>query len=338
MLSDFQFRHPQYLYLLFMLLPLGMLFYWLIERRRQQLARLLGKQAADGIGRIVKYYRLRAILFLIAIAFAVAAMARPQWGQYQEEVQTKGIDVIIAVDVSLSMLADDESPSRLARARRLSTDLVERLQNNRIGLIGFAGSGTALMPLTLDTAALKTFIDALDPRIVDHPGSSIVEAIERATQSFKAVGKQSRLLIVISDGEEQDEEPIDSVREAAAEASENGIMVVTIGVGTTKGSNIPLDGVGASGFKYDSDGKLVVTRLEEPVLQIAAETTGGIYLRAQPDGREAILVSNFIERLSKGEFSDRVKRDREERYQYPLAAAILLLLTDTLLLLRRPTS
>jgi Ca-activated chloride channel homolog len=336
MISSFQFRYPHYLYLLLMLVPVGMLFYWLIERRRQQLVRFMGRQVEQFVGRTIGYYRLRAGILLLAVAMGIVAMARPQWGRYQDNVATRGIDVIIAVDVSLSMLSDDESPSRLARARRLSADLVDRLRENRIGLIAFAGSSAALMPLTLDTAALKTFIDALDPRVVDDPGSSIVQAIRRATQSFKSVGRQSRVMILISDGEDQSDEPLDNVRSAAAEAGDNGVLIISIGIGTTKGSTIPLDGVGASGFKHDSEGKLVQSKLEEAVLQTAAETSRGIYLRAQPDGEEATLVSTFVDRLSKGEFSDRLTRDREERYQYPLAAAMALLLVDSLLLLYRP--
>jgi Ca-activated chloride channel homolog len=336
MFSGFQFRYPQYLYLILMMLPLGMFFYWLIERRKQQFLHLVGKQAEQYALRSVNYYRSRAAILLLAITMAIIAMARPQWGEYQDVLLSKGIDVIIAVDVSLSMLADDEPPSRLARARRLSSDLVEKLHDNRIGLIAFAGGSAALMPLTLDTAALKTFIDALDPRVVDEPGSSIAEAIRRATRSFKAVGKQSRVLVLISDGEDLTDDPLDNIRSAAAEAADNGILIVSVGLGTIKGSYIPLEGVGASGFKYDSEGKLVTSKLEEGMLQTIAETSNGLYLHAQPDGEETTLVANFIDRLNKGEFSDRLTRDRQERYQYPLAAAVILLLIDTLLLLRRP--
>src|SRR5205809_848897 len=147
MLTGFQFRYAYYLYLLLMILPVGALFYWLIERRGRQLVRLMGGHTLSSVRKIVVYYRLRAAILLLAAALAIMAMARPQWGQYQDIVQTKGIDLIIAVDVSLSMLADDESPSRLARARRLSADLVDRLHEDRIGLIAFAGSSAALMPL-----------------------------------------------------------------------------------------------------------------------------------------------------------------------------------------------
>ncbi|MEW6730411.1 MAG: VWA domain-containing protein [Acidobacteriota bacterium] len=335
MWEEFQFRHPYYLYLISLALPLAMLFYWLIERRRRQFLHFLGEPATIRAAQAVKHYRLRVGLLLAAAICGVIALARPQWGQYQDLVQAKGIDVIIAVDVSLSMLANDESPSRLARARRLCADLIERLHSHRVGLIAFAGNSAALMPLTLDTVALKTFVDALDSRAVDEPGTSVVQAIRRATQSFKSIGKQSRVLVIISDGEDQADEPLDSVRAAAYEAADNGVIILTVGVGTSVGSNIPLDEIGASGFKYDYDGNLVVTRLDETLLQVAAEVTQGLYLPVQPDGKETDLVVAFVDRLNKGEFRDRLTRDREERYQYPLAAALLLLMLDTLVALRR---
>lgn len=336
MLEGFHFRHAYYLYMLTMLVPLAMLFYWLIEQRRRQLVRLMGAQAQARAARTVSYHRVRALLLLGAVAMGVVALARPQWGRYQDSVQSRGIDVIIAIDVSLSMLAEDELPSRLARAKRLGADLIERLRDNRIGLIAFAGSGAALMPLTLDTAALKSFLDPLDCRAVGDTSTSLVQAINRANESFKSVGRQSRLLIVISDGEDQAENAVDAVRAASMEASNNGVMILSVGVGTASGGMIPLASLGASGFKLDNEGKPVVTRLDEAVLQTAAEMTRGIYLHTQPDGGEVAVITSLVERLEKGDLRDVLRRDREERFQYPLAIAILLLLADALMALRRP--
>jgi Ca-activated chloride channel family protein len=336
MFEGFQFHNGYYLYALFLLFPFAALCYWLIERHKQHFLQLVGMSAISRAERIKHHHWLRAGLLIMAMAMAIIALARPQWGQLQELVQIKGVDVVIAVDISLSMLADDEPPSRLARARRLCTDLVEQLQGNRMGMIAFAGNSAALIPLTLDNIALKTFIDALDARVVDEPGTSIITAIARATESFKQIGKQSRVLIIVSDGEEQNDDAVDAVSEVAKMAADNGIVIVTVGIGTVEGSNIPLEAIGATGFKYDHEGKQVVTRLEEAVLEAIAEATQGLYLHTQPDGAEVGNISGFIDRLAKGDFREKLVREREERYQYPLIVALLLVLLDMGLLLRRP--
>lgn len=322
MMDGFQFRYAQYLYLLLLLPPLGLGLHLLIERRLAAINRFLGGRYA------VSHYRWRAGLLLGVLCCLTLALARPQWGQSEELVQTRGVDVVIAVDVSLSMLADDELPSRLDRARRLAADLIERLGSNRVGLIAFAGSSAGLMPLTLDTAALRSFVDELNVRVVDTPGTSISNAIARAVKSLKEVGRSSRALIIISDGEDQDDAPQQAVARAAGEAAEHGIAIITVGVGTEHGSTIPLDAVDSLGVKRDADGNVVTTKLEEATLKAAAETTGGIYLRADPQGGEVERIVAFIDRMEKGELEGRVKRNLRDRYQYPLALALGLLLVE----------
>lgn len=329
-MDGFQFRYPQYLYLLLLLPPVAIGLHLLIERRRTAINRFLGGRADS----VVDRYRLRASLLLAVLLCLLLALARPQWGQSEEFVQMRGIDIIIAVDVSLSMLADDELPSRLDRSRRLAADLIERLGSNRVGLIAFAGSSTGLMPLTLDTSALRSFVDELSVRAVDTPGTSISGAIRRAVGSLKQVGRSSRVLIIISDGEDQDDAPQRAVSLAAVEAVEHSVTIITVGVGTEHGSTIPLDAVDSLGVKRDADGNVVTTKLEEATLKAAAETTGGIYLRADPQGAEVEQIATFIERMEKGDLEGRVKRDRRDRYQYPLGLALVLLLTEIALGLR----
>ncbi len=331
-MEGFQFRDSYYLYLLLAILPLGWLCYFLIERRKQALINLMGETMTSKANRLNRFYRFRATLVLLAIVLAIVALARPQWGKTQKIVETKGVDIIIAVDVSLSMLATDEAPSRLARARRLCTDLMDSLVESRIGIIAFAGNNVGLMPLTLDKVALETFIDSLDVQLATSNSSTLIEqAISQATQSLNSAGKDARVLVLISDGEEQTDDPVAAVRKASREAAESGIIILTVGVGSQKGSKIPLDLIGKTGFKLDQDGKEVLTQLQENLLQVAAETTAGVYLHVQPDASEVKEIAGFIDKLNKGEVRSLALEEREDRFQYFLALAGLLILVDLFL-------
>jgi Ca-activated chloride channel family protein len=231
------------------------------------------------------------------------------------------------------MLANDEATSRLDRARRLSIDLMDSLVDNRIGIIAFAGSNVGVMPLTSDKVALEAFIDSLDVQLAsNNSGTSIEKAIEQATESLKTAGKDLRLLVLISDGEEQTDDPESSVKASAQKAAENGIIILSVGIGSLKGSKIPLEAIGKPGFKLDQDGKEVITKLQENLLQLAADTTAGIYLHTQPDGSEVKEITKFVEKFGKGEVQSLAIEDREEKYQYFLALAILLIVIDLFLM------
>lgn len=328
-MESFQFRESYYLYLLLAILPLGWLLSFLLERRRQALITLMGETVINKANKLNKYYKIRAILLFLVMILSIVALARPQWGKTKKVVETKGIDTIIAIDVSLSMLASDEAPSRLARSRRLAIDLMDSLVENRIGVIAFAGNNVGVMPLTLDKVALEGFIDSLDVQLASsNSGTSIEQAISQATESLKNAGKDLRVLILVSDGEEQSDDPESAVRKAAQQAAENGIIILTVGVGSATGSKIPLESIGKPGFKLDQDGKEVITSLQENLLQIAAETSAGIYLHTQPDSSEVKKITEFINKFSKGEVRSLAIEDREEKFQYFLALALLLILGD----------
>lgn len=331
-MEGFQFREIYYLYLLSLLLPLGWFCLFLLKRRRQALIALMGENILNKANKLDKYYKLRAILLLFVVFLGIIALARPQWGKSQKIIESKGVDIIIAIDVSLSMLANDESPDRLARARRLAIDLIDSLADNRIGIIAFAGNNVGLMPLTSDKAALETFVDTLDTQFAsDNSGTSLEKAISQATQSLKTAGKDARVLILISDGEEQTENPETIVRETASLAAENSIIILSVGVGNTTGSKIPLQAIGKPGFKLDQDGKEVITKLQENLLKIAADTTAGLYFHTQIDGSEVKEITEFIGKFGKGEIKSLAIEDREEKFQYPLALAVILMLGDLFL-------
>ncbi|MCS6886327.1 MAG: VWA domain-containing protein [Acidobacteriota bacterium] len=328
-MEDFRFKHPEYLYLILLLPLLALVIHLLIARRRKAME-LFCRNADRSLALRIHLYRARAGLTILVFLSLLLALARPQWGA-AEGVKAQGVDMILAVDVSLSMLADDELPSRLDRARRVARDVVDHFKSGRIGVIAFAGSSSATVPLTFDVAAVHSFLKDLNVRLADVPGTSVAGAIRRAVKSLKDLQRSSKLVIVVSDGEDQDDAPLRAVAAAAKEAAEYNVVIVTVGIGSTQGSTIPLGSLGLLGVKRDSEGKVVITRLEEETLKVAAETTGGIYLRAEPNGSEVNEIIKFVERMKKGEIEVNA-RDRKDRYHYPLCAALVLLLVEMLIL------
>jgi len=324
-----RFHNPLALHLLWLLIPMAVALRFLLRRRRA-LLELLGERQAEQVRRTQRRHRLRVILILLAFAFGALALARPQWGEVKQTILTRGVDCIIAVDVSLSMLADDEKPNRLDKARRLAADLIAKLEGNRIGLVAFAGSSVTLVPLTLDVSALRIFLDSLDTDLIDEPGSSLRRVISRAIEAFRSVGKDRRVLILLTDGEDQESQPIEAAREAAS----SGVNILAVGIGSSEGSYIPLESLGAVRLKKDAEGRPVVTRVNDALLKEICEITGGRYWRATALGTEVDEIGDFISRLEKGEIGSRSVAQRQERYQIPLAIAILLLLLDSIISIR----
>ncbi|MCK5513335.1 MAG: VWA domain-containing protein, partial [Deltaproteobacteria bacterium] len=205
---------------------------------------------------------------MLGIMMGIFALTRPQWGFHWEEIKRVGVDVMVAIDVSESMLAEDVKPNRLERAKREVIDLIEMMEGDRIGLIAFAGTSFVQCPLTLDYGACKMFLDYIDTDLIPVPGTAIAEAIRTSLKSFNKRERKSKALIIITDGEDHEGEPID----AAKEAKKEGIKIFTIGVGREGGAPIPLKD-GSGGFKKDRKGDMVITHLDEITLQkIALET------------------------------------------------------------------
>ncbi|HMC83149.1 MAG TPA: VWA domain-containing protein [Candidatus Polarisedimenticolia bacterium] len=325
------FGEPRAL-LLLLLVPILALFFALMKaRRRRLLARFGGEEmmkrltTAPGTGRWV----LRVFLVLVGLTFLVLALARPRWGRRMEEVKRRGVDVLVAVDVSASMLSEDVRPSRLARARGEVASLLDSLGGDRIGLVAFAGEAYVACPLTLDYSAAKVFLDVLDPSLIPVPGTAIAEAIRKSTRAFNARERRYKVLILITDGEDHVGDPLVAAREAAAE----GVVIYTVGVGTGAGSPIPeRDPQGAvTGYKQDREGHIVTSRLDPVKLAEIAEVTGGKYLPATAEGRELREIEARIARMERREVGSRITITYEERYQIPLAVALAALLLEAAL-------
>lgn len=272
---------------------------------------------------------VRIILFTLAFFFFVIGLARPQIGAKLSERQTKGAEIMICLDVSNSMLAQDYTPCRLERAKLAISSLVDKLHDDRIGLIIFAGSSFVQLPVTTDYVSAKMFLSSIDAGSVPVQGTAIGDAIHTAMKSFSAQSEKSRVIILISDGENHEDDAVAAARDAA----QAGIRIYTVGVGSAAGQPIPVDGE----LLRDKDGNIVVSRLDEKTLRQVADAGGGAYIQA---GNEEFGLNPIINdiRAMEGElFSSVVFEEYDEQYMYFFAIALILLVLEMLVGERRNT-
>ena len=329
-----RFVEPQLLWLLWTI-PLLVVVAWLAHaRRRRMLARFAGgpEHVARFSGEVGRHRRAAKLLLLVlALAASIVALARPQWGARMEPIQRSGIDVVVLLDTSLSMATEDVAPSRLDQARLGIGSLLERLAGDRIGLLTFAGQATLVSPLTVDHAAVRLFLDAFDVETVPVPGTSLASALRLAMQAFgDRPGQEqarSRVIVLFSDGEDHG----GGVEELLGELERRGIAVYAVGCGTARGGPIPLrDESGAlRGYKKDREERVVTSRLDETVLRRLALETGGRYYRTTPSGGEIEEISRALADLDQSELGTTLRRRYEERFQIPLAVAVIALLVET---------
>jgi Ca-activated chloride channel family protein len=303
---------------------------WLARWRRAALRRL-GEPATllrGSTGPGSERRAARLALVLIAACGVSLALARPQWGTRLQEVRRKGVDLVIAIDVSRSMLAQDVSPSRLALARAALSSLIERLPDDRVGLVAFAGEAQLLCPLTLDHGAARVFLEALDPGIVAAPGSDLAAAIRKGAGLFDASERQYKVLVLITDGEDHDTSPLD----AAKAAAEQGVVIFPLGVGTTRGEPIPVrDAEGqVKDYVRDEQGQVVTSRLDVPTLEGIAAAAHGEFHIATAGQPEIGQIAEAIARLDRKDLSSRLTESQEDRYQWPLAVAIVTITAEAL--------
>ena len=326
-----RFAQPEFLYLL-AVAPLLVLFFVARFRRRREALRRLGEP--ELIGRLTRStvagrQSVKAVLVLLVLVCFVLALARPQFGTRSETVRQTGFSVMVALDVSNSMLAEDIRPNRLVRAKYAVRSLVRKLGNDRIGLVVFAGSAFLQCPLTSDYSIVELFLDGIDTQTVGTQGTAIAEALRIAGRSFQLDHKGYKAVVLITDGEDHQEDPV----AVAAELAARDVRVYVVGIGTPQGVPIPVTGEDGtvSGHMRDRSGVVVMSRLDEYTLRHIAETTGGAYYRASPGGDEMDLVYETIASLEKAEFESREFTQYVERFQYILLFALLLLVADTVI-------
>ena len=317
------FGAPHWLWDLLVLPLMAGLFVWSHRRGQALVAKIVAVRLRDQLSGSVSPLRriLRAALLLASIALAIVAVAQPRYGFIEKETKQKGRDVIVAIDTSRSMLATDIAPTRLARAKLFTQDLVRLLQGDRIGLVAFAGSAFLQAPLTLDYNAVTNALEELDTTVIPKGGTNIAAAITAAREAFGKAEGQTRALIVLTDGEELAADGIAAAKQAAGE----GIRIFTVGIGSPEGSLIPvrLDD-GRSDFVRDSAGKPVTSKLDDSRLKEIASATGGFFTIIGPDAAREIFQKGIepMELSETGVFS---ARQPIERYQWPLAAATVCL-------------
>jgi Ca-activated chloride channel family protein len=301
------------------------------ERRRERLIRqLVAARLQERLAGTVSISRrrLRFALLLLALACLAVSLAQPRLGYTWEQSKRKGRDVIIAIDCSRSMLATDLAPSRLSRAKLAAQDLIGQFQGDRVGLIAFAGSAFLQAPLTVDYSAVLNSLAELDTNIIPRGGTNIAEAIKEAVEAFGKGESENRCLVIFTDGEELDADGV-----AAAAAQKDKIKIFTVGLGSSDGSLIPIPGQdGGTAFVKDDKGQIVKSRLDEDRLTKIAEAAGGFYVHLQAGPAEMQqIVRAGLGQMKEQEIDARMSRRPIERYQWPLGAGLVLLVTSVLI-------
>ncbi len=329
------FASPEWLWGLFAVPLFAVLLLVIRYQRQRMLERFAHKRCAARISLLQGESRrwLRAVMLIAAVAFVLLALARPQWGEVEESVPTRGLDLILALDLSRSMLAEDISPSRLIVARSVAREIARRLASDRVGLVGFAGQSGIFCPLTLDRGALELYLGAVDPSLFSGQGTDLGAAIDTAREMFVRQGKARRVLVILSDGEDHEE----SVDKAVERAKLEEITIYSIGLGTSEGAPIPLrdDAGKVSNYLSDAEGRVVTTRLIDDSLKKAALQTGGAYVKATGFGHGVESVLSALEDLERSDLAEVMPSRRVERYAWPLSIALLLIVAEAIILDRR---
>ncbi len=327
-----RFDQPQILWLLLVIPPVLALFFWQAMRSRQKLltqfieSRLLS-QLTVGVSPVRR--KIRFALLISAVTLLIIALARPQYGFDLQQVEQRGLDIVFAIDTSKSMLTTDIAPDRLERAKLAALELMQDAKADRLGLVAFAGEGFLECPLTTDNTAFQETVRALNVNSIPEGGTSLESAIDTASGAFKE-HDYYKILVLLTDGEDNADE--EAALKAAQDAAKAGLKIFTIGVGTAAGDLIRVtDANGNSDYIRDEKGQVVKSHLNAPLLQKIATVTGGFYLPLQGANTMDVLYERGIAPIPKSESQEKLIRQYHDQYQWPLAAALLMLLAEMFL-------
>ena len=326
-----RFAEPFNLYFFFLILALAVFLFWSFKMRRLAREKFAQAPLLKELLEEASFFRqkMKSFLLVLAVVFIILALMRPQMGFQWEEIRMKGLDIIVAVDTSKSMLAQDILPSRLERAKLAIRDFIKDINGDRLGLVAFAGSAFLQCPLTVDYGGFLLALDDLTVFSIPKGGTSISSAIEEALKSYKAGEGKYKVLIIITDGEDLEGDAL-----AAAEKAKNeGVTIYCIGVGTKEGELVMIpDETGQKAYLKDNQGNVVKSRLNEDLLGKIALSTGGTYLRATSlEFGLGYIYREKLSKMEKRELEGKMAKHYQERFQAPLAIAFLLLLTEALI-------
>jgi len=329
----FKFENEIFFYA-FALIPICIAIYvWYVFRTKQNLKKLgdagLISQLAPEVSKAKKTSKF--ILFLLGLSMLILGICNLQTGSKMQEVKREGADIMICLDVSNSMLAQDLSPNRLERAKIAIEGMIDKLQGDRLGIVIFAGEAFVQLPITTDYSSAKLFLESINTKIVPTQGTNIADAINKAVESFGKDEGKNKSIVIITDGE-NNEEANSSAIDAAEEAAKKGIVINTIGVGSESGVPIPnVVNDAVMGYKKDKDGNTIVSKLDAKILQNIAAETNGVYVQASSTdvGLDAIMAK--IAELDKKQMESKMYSDYEDQFQWFLGAALLFLVIESLI-------
>lgn len=324
----FRFEDPIYLYALLLIPVLALIRWWMVIRQRKQLRRFGDMELVRQLMPDVSRYRplVKFCLLLTALALLIVLLARPQMGTRISHEKRTGIETIIALDISNSMLAEDVAPSRLDRAKMMVENLVDNFTNDKIGLIVFAGEAFVQLPITSDFVSAKMFLSSIEPSMIETQGTDIAAAVTMATHSFTQEEGVGKAIIVITDGEDHE----GGAMEAAQEAKDNGMRVYMLGVGSTKGAPIPI--AGSNDYMKDNTGETVMSALNEDMCKQIAQAGGGAYIHVENNSNAQEQLNHELDKLAKKEISSTVYSDYDEQFQAVGIIVLLLLIAEICIL------
>ena len=327
----FRFAHPDFLYLLFILPVLIAFYVYAIILKKKAIKKYGNPELLAELMPEVspKRQHLKFWLLFGAITMVIFVIAGPQFGSKLETVKRQGVEVMIALDISNSMLAQDVQPSRLQKAKRLVAQLVDKMENDKVGMIVFAGDAFTQLPITSDYISAKMFLESIDPSLISKQGTAIGEAINLAARSFTPQEGVGRAIIVITDGENHEGGAV----EAAKAAAEKGIQVNVLGVGMPDGAPIPAEGT--NDYRRDREGNVIVTRLNETMCQEIAKEGKGIYVRVDNSNSAQKAINQEVNKMAKSDVESKVYTEFNEQFQAIAWIILLLLLAEILILDRK---
>ena len=320
------FHSPQYLYLLLLLPILAAIYFYSNYRRRKKLEKYGDKELVKALlpSKVTTRSRITFWLSLAALALTVVVLARPRYGTKKETMVTRGIEVVVALDISNSMMAEDITPTRLEKAKRLISRIISQTKGNKFALVVFAGDAFVQLPITSDHVSANMFLSQITPSLIKRQGTNVGEAIRIAGRSFSDNDKIGKAIIVITDGENHE----GGAEEAAKAVAEAGVKVYVMGIGTAKGGRIPTGK--PNEFLRNREGEIVVTKLNEPMAQSIAAAGNGTYIRVDNTNSAQEYIESELDKLTKDEVKSEVYTKFKEQYSAVALIALLLLIADIL--------